>query len=80
MNTHECRQLGEAITKSRKKAGFTQEQLANIIKIAPRTYQDYEAGKIQPRYKTLFKIALATNSSPLELIEPMWKAWKDNNS
>ena len=50
---------------------MTQEEIAEKIKIAPRTYQAYEAGQTLPRYTTLFKIAKATNTNA------MWQQWKN---
>ena len=37
----------------RKKAGFTQEELANIIHIERSTYAYYETGKTTPSYKVI---------------------------
>ena len=68
--------LGDAIAQARKKAGFTQEELAALVKIDSRNFQKYEAGALMPRYATLFKIAEATDTSALELLKPMWEDWK----
>jgi len=75
MNTRVGKYLGQAIATARQKAGLTQEELAAKIKIAPRTYQAYEAGDVLPRYITLFKIAKATGVSAPQLLAPMWDDW-----
>lgn len=75
MSTKAGKSLGEAIKAARKKAGLTQEELAAIIKIAPRTYQAYEAGEVLPRYITLFKIAKATGTTAPRLLAPRWDDW-----
>jgi len=71
--------LGLAVAKARKKSKLTQEQLAESIGISTRTFQDYEAGEILPRYETLFKIAKATNTTATALMRPMWLEWKDGH-
>lgn len=52
------KQTGEALANARKKKGLTQEEMAEVIRVAlkrkkftPRQYQNYEAGEF-PIYKT----------------------------
>ncbi len=77
MDKESGKYLGMAITKSRKKAKLTQEQIAAQISISTRTYQAYEAGEVLPRYETLFNIAHVTNTSATALLKPMWEYWKN---
>ena len=79
MNTDALKALGRAIAKARIKEGLTQEQLALAIDMSPRVVQYYEAGTTNPPNETLFKIAIATNTHPSDLIAPMWDAWVEMN-
>jgi Predicted transcriptional regulators len=45
------------IKKFRKKAGYTQQQIANLLNIDRSTYSYYESGRTIPDLKTLFKLA-----------------------
>lgn len=78
MQTNVSRLLGKSIAQARQKAGMTQEQLASRINISTRTFQDYEAGKILPRYHTLFKIAKETQADAPELMRSMWESWRNH--
>jgi transcriptional regulator with XRE-family HTH domain len=49
--------IGPNLTRLRKKAKLTQEELANKIGVHRGTYANYEAGKREPDLKTLRKIA-----------------------
>lgn len=80
MNAHVGKALGNEITKSRKNADMTQEEIAEKINISSRTYQEYEAGRTLPRYNTLFRIAKVTNTPPSTFIDPMFKAWEEHNT
>lgn len=51
--------LGEKIKKLRKEKGFTQEKLAELAKIDPKSVIAIEGGKRNPTLKTLSKIATA---------------------
>ncbi len=51
---------------------MTQEDLATRVDLSARSVQRIEAGTEQPRYETLFKIALALNTEPGRFIYPMW--------
>ena len=37
--------------------GFTQKQMADLLEIAPRSYQRYESGEREPNIETLVRIA-----------------------
>ena len=47
----------EKIRILRKKAGYTQKELALLIGVTYRTYQNYESGASSPSYDTLAKMA-----------------------
>ena len=47
----------EKIRILRKKAGFTQKELASLIGVTYRTYQNYESGVSTPSYDTLERMA-----------------------
>ena len=53
--------FAERLKKARKKVGFTQQDIANILKTTPQNYAQYETGKRKPRKETLLKIADALN-------------------
>lgn len=55
------RQLGEKIKRIRKEKHITQEQLAEMIDIAPRNLVNIELGINFPKAETLEKILLALN-------------------
>ena len=48
---------------------LTQEQLAELIEVSPRTYKGYEAGKTMPRITTIKKIVIALETTADELLE-----------
>ena len=75
MNTEVCKALGKAIAEQRSLMNITQEDLASKTGLNPRSIQRIEAGREQPRYETLFKIALALDSEPQNFIHPMWANW-----
>lgn len=60
--------IGEKIQIARKKAGYTQKQLAQLCEVATGTIQQYELGKRQPRLKQLQLIAEALGIDVIELI------------
>ena len=59
---------GERIQVARKKAGLTQEQLAQKIDSATITVRQYESGKRVPRIEQLRKIASALDISFMYLL------------
>ena len=50
------KELGEKIKRLRKKSGFTQEKLAEIINISSRNLSNIELGLSYPKPETLEKI------------------------
>lgn len=61
-------ELGEKIKKARKEKGLTQEQLAELAHIDPKTLIKIEGGKRNPTLKTLNKIAIALKVPLQDLI------------
>lgn len=61
--------FSEQIREARLKRGLTQEQLAELIDISPRTYKKYETGKTVPRIQTIRKLCIALNTSSDYLLE-----------
>jgi transcriptional regulator with XRE-family HTH domain len=52
--------IGWRIARARKERGLTQEELAELIGVSPRSIQGYEAGKVVP-YRRLAQLAEVTN-------------------
>jgi transcriptional regulator with XRE-family HTH domain len=71
--------LGQSIAAARREAGYTQEELAAKVGMAPRSLQSIEAGKDMPRYSNLFKLAYELNQDPGLLMYAMWQAWLEAN-
>ncbi|HEY4256694.1 MAG TPA: helix-turn-helix transcriptional regulator [Candidatus Udaeobacter sp.] len=55
--------LGENVQAERKRAGITQEKLAEIIDLHPRIVQKIEAGEVNPKSTTLIRIQAALGCS-----------------
>lgn len=53
------KKLGEKIRKIRRKRKLTQERLAELAKVDPKSIIEIEAGKRNPTLKTISKIANA---------------------
>jgi len=43
---------------AREQAGYTQQELADLLKIDKQTYASYETRNVQPRFETLINISL----------------------
>ncbi len=61
------KELGEKIKRLRKKRGLTQEQLAEMINVAPRTLSGIEIGENFVTADTLDKIISSLNTTSEEL-------------
>ena len=59
----------EKLKECRKQAGYTQSDMAKIIKVARTTYAEYEQGKIQPPLDKVQKILQALPMLRGELVE-----------
>ena len=60
--------FAEHLKNLRKKAGFTQEMLANLISFSLKTIQRWEKGERQPRMNEIKKLANALNVTEDELL------------
>jgi transcriptional regulator with XRE-family HTH domain len=52
--------IGGRIARARKESGLTQEELAALVGVSPRSIQGYEAGKVVP-YRRLGHLAQVLN-------------------
>ena len=52
----------------RMERNLTQEQMAELIEVHPRTYKRYENGETTPSIQTLRKIVIALGTSCDELL------------
>lgn len=60
--------FNESLKCHRELCGYTQKQLAELLEIAPRSYQRYELGEREPNIKTLIQIANLFNISLDDLV------------
>lgn len=63
MNT----KINTALVNARKKAGFTQAEVANRVGLTEAGYQNYERGRHLPNVQTAKLIAQALNSTVEDL-------------
>ena len=59
----------DKLKEARLKQNLTQEQLAELIGILPRTYKNYETGETVPRIQVIRKICIAQKTSSDDLLE-----------
>jgi len=59
--------LGNQIKILRKKKGYTQERLAELVQIDPKSVSKIENGNIYPAHETLDSIIKALEVEPWEL-------------
>ena len=55
--------LSQRLKECRKKSGYKQIEVAIYSDITERTYQNYEAGRREPKLSILMRIALTYNVS-----------------
>lgn len=60
--------VGEAIRKARKEKGYSQDVLSSFAEIARTHLTMIENGDKQPNFETIWKIAVALNMKPSELV------------
>ncbi len=63
------KELGEKIKRYRKKCGFTQEKLSEMIDISSRNLSNIELGLSYPKPETLEKILQTLDMSTQDLFE-----------
>lgn len=61
------KRFGQNVRRLRKKRGLTQEKLAELARIDPKSVIEIESGKRNPTLKTIWKIARAFKVSIIEL-------------
>ncbi len=59
---------GSNIRKARKKLGYTQEKLAELARMDPKSIIEIEGGKRNPTLKTIRKIASSLKIKPSKLL------------
>lgn len=60
--------VGENIRKLRRKKGLTQAELAKKMGVSQQVVNQYENGKLNPKFETTKKIAYALEVPALELL------------
>lgn len=60
--------VGEAIRKARKERGLSQDVLSGFAGIARTHLTMIENGDKQPNFETIWRIAVALNMKPSELV------------
>ena len=61
--------LNETLKRLREKCGYTQQDMADVLKIDRSTYTYYEIGKTSPSIKTIVKLAHIFNVPYSVLLE-----------
>jgi transcriptional regulator with XRE-family HTH domain len=62
--------VGRNVRALRQARGMTQEQLAEESGFSQQYISDLERGRRNPTIVSLYELAQALNSTPVELIEP----------
>ncbi len=60
--------FNESLKYQREACDYTQKQVAELLAIAPRSYQRYESGEREPNIETLIQIANLFKISLDELV------------
>lgn len=68
-------EFGKVLAQARKRANKVQEQVADYSTYSNRYIQLMESGARQPTLTTLFKLAVALDTTPDKLIMPVWEKW-----
>ena len=69
------KEFGKVLAQARKNENKVQEQVADYSTYSNRYIQQLEAGEKQPTITTLFKLAVALDTTPDKLIMPVWEKW-----
>ena len=62
------RQIGNKLLSLRKRAGLTQQELADAAGLSDRTYADIERGETNMRVGTLLKLCQTLHVTPNEIL------------
>lgn len=63
-------EVGQRIAGARRQAGLTQDEVADLLNLTTRSYQDWEAGKVVP-FRRMDELAGVLKSSK------RWLMWGD---
>lgn len=69
------KEFGKVLAEARKSGNRVQEEVADYSTYSNRYIQLLEAGEKQPTITTLFKLAVALDTTPEKLIMPVWEKW-----
>lgn len=64
-----CQQFGVNVKQARKKAGYSQEALADLAVVARSYMSDVERGARNPTLRVVERIAAALDVQPSRLLE-----------
>ena len=64
----ELNEIGNRLFTLRKRAGYTQEQFAEIAGLSSRAYADIERGSVNMRLETIVRICSALQITPDEIL------------
>ena len=64
----ELNEIGNKLFMLRKRAGYTQEQFAEIAGLSNRAYADIERGTVNMRLETILRICSALQITPDEIL------------
>lgn len=62
------KEVSQQIKAIRKKAGLTQKEVCEIIKVTPQTYSGYETGKYEPTMETIVRLSILYDVSTDHLL------------
>ena len=71
--------VGETIREARKKRGLSQDVLSGLAGLGRTHLSMIELGDKQPNFETIWKIALALNLKPSELVAQIEQHIIDKN-
>ncbi|MBR1885582.1 MAG: helix-turn-helix transcriptional regulator [Schwartzia sp.] len=68
MRFFELKEIGDRLFTLRKRAGYTQEQFAELVGLSNRAYADIERGNVNMRLETVLRICSALHITPDDLL------------
>ena len=69
--------FGYLLRQARKKAGYTQAELADIALLAPMSIHNLETSDQIPNLDTICKLCVALNVTPNDLLMKDMESWKE---
>lgn len=61
--------IGKKLRQSRYERGFTQENMAELLKISSKTYARFEQDKAEMKLSTFIQFCQVLDKTPSELID-----------